>query len=78
VTTIEGDAALVQIQHEEKQALLRLGIVLEKGGHGPARFATRGLHLDHVGPEVPQDFGAERASDPLADVQHTNVVQRRG
>ncbi|OGB95779.1 MAG: hypothetical protein A2Z31_02355 [candidate division NC10 bacterium RBG_16_65_8] len=75
---VERDAPLVQIRQQEEQALLRMGVILEKRGHAPAALATRRLHLDDVGSEVAQEFGTEGSGNPLTDVQHTNIVQCRG
>ena len=72
---IEADAALVEISHQEEEALLRIGIIPEEWRHIPARLSTGRLDLDDVGAEVTENLGTERTRDSLAEIQNANVIQ---
>ena len=71
---IEDDGALVAVYaHEQRRHVAgprRTGVA---GG-----VARRRLDLDHVGAEIAQDLGRQRAEHDRAQIQHANAVKRSG
>ncbi len=51
------------------------------GGEDPLHVAhlvaRRRLHLDHVGPEVGQQHGAERAGEEVPQIEDAQAFERR-
>ena len=73
---VEADAPLVGVQVEERNRLFEVGIVArERAGAAHRVPGGRRFYLDHVGPVVGQQLGAERSGYPAADFQHSDAGQ---
>ena len=69
---IEGEAALVAVQHREVEAV-HVGQVAQLAARDVA--APRQLDLDHVGPEPAQDLRARGARLDMGHVQNADPLQ---
>jgi hypothetical protein len=69
---VDGDAALVAVQHREIEAV-RVRHVAQLGAGDVA--AARQLDLDHVGPEPGEDLSGRRAGLDVRHVQNADPIQ---
>src|SRR5262249_49534104 len=69
---IDGDAALVAVQHGEIEAV-RIGNVAQLGTRDIA--APRQLDFDHVGAEPGEDLGRRRSRLNMRHVENANALQ---
>ena len=71
----QRDAALRGVVVPERQAALGMRHVVDKRPDMAARLAARRLDLDHVGPEIAEQFAAELAR-LVRQLQHPQAGQR--
>ena len=76
---VQGNAAFAEVGEQEQAAAFGMGNVVRERAAPSGRVAARRLHLDDVGAEFGQQFGAEGGGDHLAPLNDANALQwRRG
>ena len=75
---VQGRALLVQVQDQEEEAPVRVGVVVVEGAHAAEGRAAGGFQLQDVGAIVGQQAGAKGAGDVLAQVQNLYPLECAG